>query len=127
MGNCSNVGIMTTREGEQRLRAESDAAAAAIGTDRKWLSANPDEEIESPTVTGYGDDCVLLEWKCVKFYASDTGTEALKAAIGAVRNEGYPVEFCRAGKDLDDYEVDGFQEDMKAHIEILNVINVYFD
>lgn len=118
---------MTTKAGEQRLRAEADAAAAAIGATCKWLSVTPDEQIESPEVTEYGEDCVLLSWECVKFYESFKETKALRAAIENVRNEGYPVEFCRTGEVTDDYEDDGVQEGMKAHIEILNVINVYYD
>lgn len=127
MGYYSNVSIMTTREGEKRLRAEADAAAAAIGAAWKWLSVVPDEEALSPSVTEYGDDCVLLGWERVKFYDEFAGTKALKAAIETVRDEGYPVEFCRTGEETDDYEDDGVQEGMKAHIGILNVINVYFD
>ena len=127
MSEYSNVSIMTTKAGEQRLRAEADAAAAAIGATCKWLSVTPDEQIESPEVTEYGEDCVLLSWECVKFYESFKETKALRAAIENVRNEGYPVEFCRMGEVTDDYEDDGVQEGMKAHIEILNVINVYYD
>lgn len=127
MSEYSNVSIMTTKAGEQRLRAEADAAAAAIGATCKWLSVTPDEQIESPEVTEYGEDCVLLSWECVKFYESFKETKALRAAIEKVRNEGYPVEFCRTGEVTDDYEDDGVQEGMKAHIEILNVINVYYD
>ena len=127
MREYSNVSIMTTKAGEQRLRAEADAAAAAIGATCKWLSVTPDEQIESPEVTEYGEDCVLLSWECVKFYESFKETKALRAAIENVRNEGYPVEFCRTGEVTDDYEDDGVQEGMKAHIEILNVINVYYD
>lgn len=127
MSEYSNVSIMTTKAGEQRLRAEADAAAAAIGATCKWLSVAPDEQIESPEVTEYGEDCVLLSWECVKFYESFKETKALRAAIENVRNEGYPVEFCRTGEVTDDYEDDGVQEGMKAHIEILNVINVYYD
>ena len=91
------------------------------------MSVNSDEEIESPKVTKYGEDCILLNWECVKFYESFKETKALRAAIEKVRDEGYPVEFCRTGEETDDYEDDGVQESMKAHIEILNVINVYFD
>lgn len=127
MSEYSNVSIMTTKAGEQRLRAEADAEAAAIGATCKWLSVNPDEQIESPEVTEYGEDCILLSLECVKFYESFKETKALRAAIETVRNEGYPVEFCRTGEVTDDYEDDGVQEGMKAHIEILNVINVYFD
>lgn len=127
MSEYSNVSIMTTKAGEQRLRAEADAEAAAIGATCKWLSVNPDEQIESPEVTEYGEDCILLSWECVRFYESQKETKALRAAIETVRNEGYPVEFCRTGEVTDDYEDDGVQEGMKAHIEILNVINVYFD
>ena len=127
MSFYSNVSIMTTKAGEQRLRAEADAAATAIGVTRKWLSVNPDEEIESPKATKYGEDCILLEWEWVKFYDTFKETIALKEAIEKVRDEGYPVEFCRTGEETDDYEDDGVQEGMKAHIEILNVINVYFD
>lgn len=127
MSEYSNVSIMTTKAGEQRLRAEADAEAAAIGATCKWLSVNPDEQIESPEVTEYGEDCILLSWEFVKFYESFKETKALRAAIETVRNEGYPVEFCRTGEVTDDYEDDGVQEGMKAHIEILNVINVYFD
>lgn len=127
MSEYSNVSIMTTKAGEQRLRAEADAEAAAIGATCKWLSVNPDEQIESPEVIEYGEDCILLSWECVKFYESFKETKALKAAIETVRNEGYPVEFCRTGEVTDDYEDDGVQEGMKAHIEILNVINVYYD
>ena len=127
MSEYSNVSIMTTKAGEQRLRAEADAAAAAIGATCKWLSVTPDEQIESPEVTEYGEDCVLLSWECVKFYEAFKETKALRAAIENVRNEGYPVEFCRMGEVTDDYEDDGVQEGMKAHIEILNVINVYYD
>ena len=127
MSEYSNVSIMTTKAGEQRLRAEADAEAAAIGATCKWLSVNPDEQIESPEVTEYGEDCILLSWECVKFYESFKETKALRAAIETVRNEGHPVEFCRTGEVTDDYEDDGVQEGMKAHIEILNVINVYFD
>lgn len=127
MSFYSDVSIMTTKAGEQRLRAEADAAAAAIGATCKWLSVNPDEELESPEVTEYGEDCILLSWECVKFYESFKETKALRAAIETVRDEGYPVEFCRTGEETDDYEDDGVQEGMKAHIEILNVINVYFD
>lgn len=127
MSEYSNVSIMTTKAGEQRLRVEADAAAAAIGATCKWLSVNPDEQIESLEVTEYGEDCVLLSWECVKFYESYKETKALRAAIETVRDEGYPVEFCRTGEVTDDYEDDGVQEGMKAHIEILNVINVYFD
>ena len=46
MSEYSNVSIMTTKAGEQRLRAEADAAAAAIGVICKWLAVNPDEELE---------------------------------------------------------------------------------
>lgn len=127
MSEYSDVSIMTTKAGEQRLRAEADAAAAAIGATCKWLSVNPDEELESPEVTEYGEDCILLSWECVKFYESQKETKALRAAIETVRNEGFPVEFCRTGEVTDDYEDDGVREGMKAHIEILNVINVYFD
>lgn len=127
MSFYSNVSIMTTTAGEQRLRAEADAAVIAIGVTRKWLSVNPDEEIESPKATKYGEDCILLEWEWVKFYDTFKETIALKEAIEKVRDEGYPVEFCRTGEETDDYEDDGVQEGMKAHIEILNVINVYFD
>lgn len=127
MGYYSDVSIMTTKEGERRLRAEADEAAAALGVTRKWLSVVPDEEVESPSVTEYAADCVLLGWECVKFYDSDNATKALKSAIETVRDEGYPVEFCRTGEEADDYEDDGVQDGMKAHIEILNVINVYFD
>ena len=56
MSFYSNVSIMTTTAGEQRLRAEADAAATAIGVTRKCLSINPDEEIESPKATKYGED-----------------------------------------------------------------------
>lgn len=127
MSEYSNMSIMTTKAGEQRLRAEADAAAAAIGATCKWLAVNPDEELESPEVTEYGEDCILLSWECVKFYESQKETKALRAAIETVRDEGYPVEWCRTGEVTDDYEDDGVQEGMKAHIEILNVINVYFD
>ena len=127
MSEYSNVSIMTTKAGERRLRAEADAAAAAIGATCKWLAVNPDEELESPEVTEYREDCILLSWECVRFYESQKETEALRKAIETVRNEGYPVEFCRTGEVTDDYEDDGVQEGMKAHIEILNVINVYFD
>lgn len=127
MSEYSNVSIMTTKAGEQRLRAEADAEAAAIGATCKWLSVNPDEQIESVKVTEYGEDCVLLSWECVKFYESFKETKALRAAIETVRDEGYPVEFCRTGEETDDYEDDGVQEGMKVHIEILNVINVYYD
>lgn len=127
MSEYSNVSIMTTKAGEQRLRAEADAAAAAIGATCKWLAVNPDEELESPEMTEYGENCILLSWECVKFYESQKETKALRKAIETVRNEGYPVEFCRTGEVTDDYEDDGVQEGMKAHIEILNVINVYFD
>ena len=127
MSEYSDVSIMTTKAGEQRLRAEADAAAAAIGATCKWLAVNPDEELESPEATEYGEDCILLSWECVKFYESQKETKALRAAIETVRNEGYPVEFCRTGEVTDDYEDDGVQEGMTAHIEILNVINVYFD
>lgn len=127
MSEYSNVSIMTTKAGEQRLRAEADAAAAAIGATCKWLAVNPDEELESPEMTEYGENCILLSWECVKFYESQKETKALRKAIETVRNEGYPVGFCRTGEVTDDYEDDGVQEGMKAHIEILNVINVYFD
>lgn len=127
MSEYSNVSIMTTKAGEQRLRAEADAAAAAIGATCKWLAVNPDEELESPEMTEYGENCILLSWECVKFYESQKETKALRKAIEKVRDEGYPVEFCRTGEETDDYEDDGVQEGMKAHIEILNVINVYFD
>lgn len=127
MSEYSNVSIMTTKAGEQRLRAEADAAAAAIGVICKWLAVNPDEELESPEMTEYGENCILLSWECVRFYESQKETKALRKAIETVRNEGYPVEFCRTGEVTDDYEDDGVQEGMKAHIEILNVINVYFD
>ena len=127
MSEYSNVSIMTTKAGEQRLRAEADAAAAAIGATCKWLAVNPDEELESPEMTEYSENCILLSWECVKFYESQKETKALRKAIETVRNEGYPVEFCRTGEVTDDYEDDGVQEGMKAHIEILNVINVYFD
>lgn len=127
MSEYSNVSIMTTKAGEQRLRAEADAAAAAIGATCKWLAVNPDEELESPEMTEYGENCILLSWECVRFYESQKETKALRKAIETVRNEGYPVEFCRTGEVTDDYEDDGVQEGMKAHIEILNVINVYFD
>ena len=127
MSEYSNMSIMTTKAGEQRLRAEADAAAAAIGATCKWLAVNPDEELESPEVTEYGEDCILLSWECVKFYESQKETKALRAAIETVRDEGYPVEWCRTGEVTDDYEDDGVQEGMKAHIEILNVINVYLD
>ena len=127
MSEYSNVSIMTTKAGEQRLRAEADAAAAAIGATSKWLGVNPDEELESPEMTEYSENCILLSWECVKFYESQKETKALRKAIETVRNEGYPVEFCRTGEVTDDYEDDGVQEGMKAHIEILNVINVYFD
>lgn len=127
MSFYSNVSIMTTKAGEQRLRAEADAAAVAIGATCKWLAVNPDEELESPEMTEYGENCILLSWECVRFYESQKETKALRKAIETVRNEGYPVEFCRTGEVTDDYEDDGVQEGMKAHIEILNVINVYFD
>lgn len=127
MSFYSDVSIMTTKAGEQRLRAEADAEAAAIGATCKWLSVNPDEQIESVKVTEYGEDCVLLSWEYVKFYESFKETKALRAAIETVRDEGYPVEFCRTGEETDDYEDDGVQEGMKVHIEILNVINVYYD
>ena len=127
MSFYSDVSVMTTKAGEQRLRAEADAEAAAIGATCKWLSVNPDEQIESVKVTEYGEDCVLLSWEYVKFYESFKETKALRAAIETVRDEGYPVEFCRTGEETDDYEDDGVQEGMKVHIEILNVINVYCD
>lgn len=109
MGYYSEVVILTTAEGAKALTEASMQACREEGNPYPILSIDEAGGIkinqgECKAVKSACGDLVALRWPCIKWYSDYSGASFadVRAIEEVVESGEYPMQFVRAGEDLQD-------------------------
>lgn len=108
MGYRSDVRIITTKEGFQKLKEFSHNFLQELGEDKLQLDLM--ETLEVSKITG---NQVYFGWDYLKWYYDYDDVKAIEKGLDYLEENDYSYRFARMGESYDDYDERAFDSDNK--------------